>query len=158
MTYSDRVGWQGREVTPPPSVRAGSRADDTGGRRPEGSTSGPGALQQRKHFASVLPAAEGYLPKHGPATQRAASQAEGTERPQALTELENRLSCWQRRPAAAPAAGTAGNSPSGTAGPRGCLPAPPPAELPLPVVHAGWTHMDGSILTKRWCWAEPGED
>ncbi|KFP16607.1 hypothetical protein Z169_00985, partial [Egretta garzetta] len=81
MTYSDKVVWQGREVTPPPSIRAGSRADDAGGRRPEGSASGPGALQQRKHFASVLPAAEGYPPKHGPATQRAASQAEGTERP-----------------------------------------------------------------------------
>lgn len=112
MTYSDSVVWQGREVIPAPSIKASSHADDAGGRKPEGSASGPKALQQRKHFTSALPIAESYLPKYYPATELAATQAEKSERPQALAEPENELSYCQRLPAAAQTAGTAGNSPA----------------------------------------------
>ncbi|KAF1554414.1 hypothetical protein FQV20_0014476, partial [Eudyptula albosignata] len=108
MTYSDSVVWQGREVIPAPSIKASSHADDAGGRKPEGSASGPKALQQRKHFTSALPIAESYLPKYYPATELAATQAEKSERPQALAEPENELSYCQRLPAAAQTAGTAG--------------------------------------------------
>ncbi|KFM01761.1 hypothetical protein AS27_01903, partial [Aptenodytes forsteri] len=108
MTYSDSIVWQGREVIPAPSIKASSHADDAGGRKPEGSASGPKALQQRKHFTSVLPVAESYLPKYYPATELAATQAEKSERPQALAEPENELSYCQRLPAAAQTAGTAG--------------------------------------------------
>ncbi|KFR04518.1 hypothetical protein Y956_09976, partial [Nipponia nippon] len=108
MTYSDSVAWQGREIIPALSIKASGRADDAGGRRPEGSTSNPKALQQRKHFTSVLPIAESYLPKYYPATELAATQAEKSERLQALAELENELSYCQQLPAAAQTAGTAG--------------------------------------------------
>ncbi|XP_064306871.1 uncharacterized protein LOC135313239 [Phalacrocorax carbo] len=108
MTYSDSLVWQGREVVPAPSVKASSRADDAGGRKPEGSASSPKALQQRKHFTSVLPIAESYLPKYYPATELAATQGEKSERLQALAEQENELSYCQRLPAAAQTAGTAG--------------------------------------------------
>ncbi|KFQ85309.1 hypothetical protein N337_01458, partial [Phoenicopterus ruber ruber] len=106
MTYSDSVVWEGREATPAPSIS--SRADGAGGRKPEGGTSGPEAVQQRKHFTSVLPVAESYLPKYHPATELAATQAEKLERLQALPELENELSYCQCPPAAAQTAGTAG--------------------------------------------------
>ncbi|KGL91248.1 hypothetical protein N301_05058, partial [Charadrius vociferus] len=107
MTYSDVV-WQGREVIPAPSIKASSCADVAGGRKPEGSTSGPKTLQQRKHFTSALPVAESYLPTYYPATELAAIPAETSERPQALAEPENELSYCQHLPAAAQTAGTAG--------------------------------------------------
>ncbi|KFV59285.1 hypothetical protein N328_09061, partial [Gavia stellata] len=108
MTHSNSVVWQGREVIPALSTKASSLADDTGGRKPEHSASVPKVLHHRKHFTSVLPVAESYLPKHYPATELAATQAEKSERPQALTEPENKLSYCQHLPAAAQTAGTAG--------------------------------------------------
>ncbi|KFO11917.1 hypothetical protein N312_13350, partial [Balearica regulorum gibbericeps] len=108
MTYSDSVVRERREVIPAPSIKASSCADGAGGRKPEGSTSGPKALQQRKHFTSVLPVAESYLPKYYPATELAATQAEKSGRLRALAEPENELSYCQHLPAAAQTAGTAG--------------------------------------------------
>ncbi|KFP30768.1 hypothetical protein N325_05671, partial [Colius striatus] len=81
---------------------------DAGGRKPEGSPSSPKALEQRKHFTSVLPDAESYLPKCYPATELAATQREELERLQALSEPEKQLSFCQHIPAAAETAGTAG--------------------------------------------------
>ncbi|XP_061322532.1 uncharacterized protein LOC133276065 isoform X1 [Pezoporus flaviventris] len=100
IPYSDSVVRQRREVIPAPSVEAISHDDGAGGRTPDSSR----ALQQGKHFASLLPAAESYLPKHYPASQL----AEKAEKLQALSELENELSCCQHLPVAAQAAGTAG--------------------------------------------------
>ena len=111
MTYSDSVVGERREVIPAPSIKASSRADNAGGRKPEGSASGPKALQQRKHFTSVLPVAQSYLPKYYPATELAATQAEKSGRLQALAEPQNELSYCQRLPTAAQTAGTAGNPP-----------------------------------------------
>lgn len=111
MTYSDSVVGERREVVPAPSIKASSRADNAGGRKPEGSASGPKALQQRKHFTSVLPVARSYLPKYYPATELAATQAEKSGRLQALAEPQNELSYCQRLPTAAQTAGTAGNPP-----------------------------------------------
>ncbi|KFV99389.1 hypothetical protein N326_00974, partial [Eurypyga helias] len=109
MTYSDSLLCQGREAIPAPCSKASSRAGDAGWRKSQSSTSSPKALQQRKHFVSekVLPVAESYLPKYYPATELAATQAEKSERPQALAELESELSCCQHLPAAAQTAGTA---------------------------------------------------
>ncbi|KFP96578.1 hypothetical protein N330_00705, partial [Leptosomus discolor] len=110
MTYSDSVVGKRREVIPALSIKASSPADDAGGTKPEGSASCPKALQQRKHFSLVLPAAESYLPKYYPATELAATQAKKSKRPQALAEPENELSYCQCLPAAAQTAGTAGTS------------------------------------------------
>ncbi|KFO92949.1 hypothetical protein N320_07003, partial [Buceros rhinoceros silvestris] len=103
MTYSNGIVGE-RRVIPALSIKPSSRADDAGGRKAEGSTSGPKALQQRNSFTSVLPVAESYQPKYYPATE----QAEKSERLRALAEPENELSYCQRLPAAAQTAGTAG--------------------------------------------------
>ncbi|GAB0187981.1 hypothetical protein GRJ2_001263400 [Grus japonensis] len=108
MTYSDSVVRERRELIPALSIKASSCADGAGGRKPEGSTSGPKALQQRKHFTSALPVAESCLPKYYPATELAATQAEKSGRLRALAEPENELSYCQHLPAAAQTAGTAG--------------------------------------------------
>lgn len=100
IPYSDSIVRQRREVIPALSMEAISHADGAGGRMPDSSR----AFQQGKHFASLLPAAESYLPKHYTASQL----AEKAERLQALGELENELSCCQHLPVAAQAAGTTG--------------------------------------------------
>ncbi|KAM9027563.1 uncharacterized protein PRD47_008204 [Ara ararauna] len=100
IPYSDSIVRQRREVIPAPSIETISHADGAGGRVPASSR----ALQQGKHFASLLPAAESYLPKHYPASQL----AEKAERLQALNELDNELSYCQHLPGAAQAARTAG--------------------------------------------------
>ncbi|KFP86179.1 hypothetical protein N311_00933, partial [Apaloderma vittatum] len=106
MSYSDFIVGKGREMVPAPSIKASSH-DDAEGRKPDGDTFYPEALQQRKRFTSVLPIAETYPPKYYSATELAATQAEKLERLRALAELENELSYCQRLPAAAQTAGTA---------------------------------------------------
>ncbi|XP_061215829.1 uncharacterized protein LOC133215692 [Neopsephotus bourkii] len=100
IPYSDSVVRQRREVIPALSIEAISHAGSAGERMPDSSR----ALQQGKHLASLLPAAESYLPKHYPASQL----AEKAERLQALSEMENERPCCQHLPVAAQAAGTAG--------------------------------------------------
>lgn len=106
MAYSNGMVGE-RRVIPAPSIEPSSRAGGAGGRKGEGSASGPKALQQRKSFTSVLPVAENYQPKFYPATE----QAEKSERLRPLAEPENELSYCQRLPAAAQTAGTAGKPP-----------------------------------------------
>ncbi|KFU88099.1 hypothetical protein M959_07858, partial [Chaetura pelagica] len=101
VTSSDGLVGEGREVIPAPSIPASSRADNAGGRQQEGSTSSPKALQQRKHFTSVLPVAESYLPKYHPATELAAARAEELERLQGFAMPEKLMSYCQHLPAAA---------------------------------------------------------
>ncbi|XP_033920724.1 uncharacterized protein [Melopsittacus undulatus] len=99
IPYSDSVVAQ-REVIPALSIETITHADAAQERMPDSSR----ALQEGKHLASPLPAAESYLPKHDPASQLA-EKAEGL---QALSEMENELSCCQHLPVAAQAAGTTG--------------------------------------------------
>ncbi|XP_042664378.1 uncharacterized protein LOC116960304 [Tyto alba] len=91
MTYSDNVVGERRGVIPAPIIKASSCAADAGGRKPEGSAYSPKALQQRKHFTSVLPVAESYLPKYYPDTELAATRQRNWR--SCRLSLRRRMSC-----------------------------------------------------------------
>ncbi|KFV86968.1 hypothetical protein N308_13966, partial [Struthio camelus australis] len=113
MNYWDNVVGEGREVIPGPCSKVNRLSDDMPEKKQKGSSSGPESFQQaekeqRKYFNSVLSNAESYLPKSYPATEATATQEEKLERPQALTKLENELSCSHCLPAAVQTPGTEG--------------------------------------------------
>nr|XP_009684373.1 PREDICTED: uncharacterized protein LOC104151325 isoform X3 [Struthio camelus australis] len=86
MNYWDNVVGEGREVIPGPCSKVNRLSDD---------------MPEKKQK-------ESYLPKSYPATEATATQEEKLERPQALTKLENELSCSHCLPAAVQTPGTEG--------------------------------------------------